>query len=56
MLDQKTLVKNLMTGKDGSLFISVGDATVELFEIDTYSVKANYTNLDYQPEIGRAHV
>ncbi|MCI9641122.1 MAG: hypothetical protein HFE72_13515 [Emergencia sp.] len=49
MLDQKTLVKNLMTGKDGSLFISVGDATVELFEIDTYSVKANYTNLDYQP-------
>ena len=49
MLDQKTLVKNLMTGKDGKLFLSVDDQPVELLEIDTYSVKANYTNLDYQP-------
>ena len=41
MLDQKTLVKNLMTGKDGKLFLSVDDQPVELLEIDTYSVKAN---------------
>ena len=38
-----------MTGKDGKLFLSVDDQPVELLEIDTYSVKANYTNLDYQP-------
>lgn len=49
MLDQKTLVKNLMTGKDGKLLIEVDGVSEELLEIDTYSVKANYTNLDYQP-------
>lgn len=48
-MNQKTLVKNLMTGKDGKLFIDVNGVSEELLEIDTYSVKANYTNLDYQP-------
>lgn len=38
-----------MTGKDGKLFIEVDGKSEELLEIDTYSVKANYTNLDYQP-------
>lgn len=49
MLDQKTLVKNIMTGKDGKLLITIDGDSQELLEIDTYSVKANYTNLDYQP-------
>lgn len=49
MLDQRTLVKNIMTGKDGKLVIDVDGVSEDLLEIDTYSVKANYTNLDYQP-------
>ena len=49
MLDQKTLVKNIMTGKDGKLLIVIDDKSEELLEIDTYSIKGNYTNLDYQP-------
>lgn len=49
MLDQKTLVKNIMTGKDGKLLIVIDNKSEELLEIDTYSIKGNYTNLDYQP-------
>ena len=49
MLDQKTQVKNIMTGKDGKLLIVIDNKSEELLEIDTYSIKGNYTNLDYQP-------
>lgn len=48
-LDQRTLVKNLMTGKDGRILIEVDGVMEALLEVDSYSVKANYTNIDYQP-------
>lgn len=49
MLDQQTLVKNLMTGKDGRLLVEFDGNMEALIEVDSYSVKANYSNIDYQP-------
>lgn len=49
MLDQQTLVKNLMTGKDGRLLVEFDGNMEALIEVDSFSVKANYSNIDYQP-------
>lgn len=48
-MDQRSLVKNLMTGKDGRLLLEYGDEMQVLLQVDTYSIKANYGNIDYQP-------
>lgn len=49
MLDHSAYVKNIMTGKDGSILTEIDGVLTPLMGVDTYSVKANYTNLDYQP-------
>lgn len=48
-MDQRTLVKNLMTGKDGRLLIEYEGNMEVLLQVDSYSLKANYGNIDYQP-------
>lgn len=48
--DQAMLdVRNLMTGKDGKMFITLDDTTYFLAEVDTFQVQMNTTNTDYQP-------
>lgn len=42
-------VRQLMTGKDGRLFVTVGDTQYFLAEIDTFQVSMNVTNTDVQP-------
>ncbi len=38
-----------MTGKDGRLLVEFDGNMEALIEVDSYSVKANYSNIDYQP-------
>ena len=39
----------LMTGKDGKLFVEAGDVQVFLAEINTYSVNMNVVTTERQP-------
>lgn len=48
-MDQKTLVKNLMTGKDGRLLIEYEGNMEVLLQVDSYKLNANYSNIDYHP-------
>ena len=42
--------RNLMTGKDGELFVTASDGSnISLAEVDTFQVQLNVTNTDYQP-------
>lgn len=42
--------RKLMTGKDGRLFVDVGDGNnVFLAEVDSFTVNMNVTNVDVQP-------
>ena len=41
--------RKLMTGKDGLLFVEVGDENIPLVEVDSFSVSASVTNVDVQP-------
>lgn len=41
--------RKLMTGKDGLLYLEVGNDSIALFEVDSFSVTASVTNVDVQP-------
>lgn len=49
MLNEQLDVRQLMTGKDGVLFIDIGEGNVTLAEIESYKVNMNVTNTDVQP-------
>lgn len=49
MLNEQLDVRQLMTGKDGVLFIDIGAGNVALAEIESYKVNMNVTNTDVQP-------
>lgn len=42
-------VRNLMTGKDGRLYVNVNNKDIWLGEVDTFQVQMNVSNQDYQP-------
>lgn len=41
--------RQLMTGKDGQLFVNVDGVDYFFAEVDTYQVQMNIANTDYQP-------
>ena len=41
--------RKLMTGKDGLLFVEVGNTNEPLLEVDSFTVSASVTNVDVQP-------
>lgn len=45
--------RNVVTGKDGEVFISTSKGNILLSEADAFQVQLNFTNTDYQP-IGSA--
>lgn len=49
MLNEQLDTRQLMTGKDGLLFVDVGNGNVALAEIESYNVNMNVTNTDVQP-------
>jgi len=49
MADQILDTRKLMTGKDGLLFVEIGDENIPLFEVDSFTVNATVTNVDVQP-------
>ncbi len=52
MLNQESIldVRQLITGKDGQLFVTTSDGTqLFLAEVDTFQAQASITNTDYQP-------
>lgn len=49
MLNEQLDVRQLMTGKDGILFIDIGEGNVPLAEIESFAVNMNVTNTDVQP-------
>lgn len=49
MLNEQLDVRQLMTGKDGVLFIDIGNGNTALAEIESYKVSMNATNTDVQP-------
>lgn len=42
-------VRNLMTGKDGRMYVNVDGVDIFLAEVDTFNVQMNVANTDYQP-------
>lgn len=43
-------VRNLITGKDGQLFVTASDGSqIFLGEVDTFQAQMSVTNTDYQP-------
>lgn len=43
-------VRNVVTGKDGQLFVTTSDGTeIFLAEVDTFQAQLNVNNTDYQP-------
>ncbi len=52
MLNEQSVLdaRNLITGKDGQLFITTQDGNqLFLAEVDTFSVQLTFNNVDYQP-------
>lgn len=49
MLNEQLDVRQLMTGKDGLLFIDIGEGNVALAEIESFTVNMNVANTDVQP-------
>lgn len=51
MINNQSLldVRQLMTGKDGRLYVNVDGVDIFLAEVDTYQVQMNVANTDYQP-------
>ena len=52
MLNQESIldVRQLITGKDGQLFVTTSDGTqLFLAEVDTFQAQASINNTDYQP-------
>lgn len=49
MLNSQLDVRQLMTGKDGLLFVNTGAGNIALAEIESFTVNMNVTNVDVQP-------